>query len=63
MLFWLFDVSIFTYFTSIVMCAQCVGPPEACEVAYYEDLCQPPNHYCINYVTNLASGQRLVERK
>ena len=47
----------------LVRCAQCAGPPEACEVAFYEDTCDPPNHYCINHVTNLASGDRLVERK
>ena len=51
------------YFTFLVRCAQCAGPPEACEVAFYEDTCDPPNHYCINHVTNLASGDRLVERK
>ena len=46
-----------------VRCAICAGPPEACEWAYYEDICQPPNHYCINNVTNLESGAKLVERK
>lgn len=43
-------------------CAQCAGPPEACELAYFVDVCQPPNHYCINHVINLASGERRVER-
>ena len=56
----------FRQYTSLslsVSCAHCAGPPEACEFAFYEDPCQPPNHYCINHVTNLRSGQKLVERK
>lgn len=44
-------------------CAVCAGPPEACEIAFYEDDCQPPNHYCINHISNLDDGRKLVNRR
>ncbi len=44
-------------------CNVCAGPPEACELAYYSDSCKYPTNYCLNHITNLADGNRLVERK
>ena len=44
-------------------CAVCAGPPEACEIAFYEDDCRPPNHYCINHISNLDDGRKLVNRR
>ena len=49
--------------TFSVTCAVCAGPPEACELAYYETTCHPPDHYCINHITTKETGQRLVERR
>ena len=51
------------YLSFSVRCAVCAGPPEACEFAFFEDACYPPKHYCINHVTNLRSGKKLVERR
>lgn len=42
---------------------RCAGPPEACEVAVYEDECPESAPFALNKVTNLADGTKLVERK
>lgn len=60
---WSLSISVINEsFLRAVRCYKCSGPPESCDIAIYEDDCVAPDSYCINHVTNLASGDRLIQR-
>ncbi|KAK3577804.1 hypothetical protein CHS0354_024848 [Potamilus streckersoni] len=46
------------------ICVTCGdSSPDTCEYQNEETLCDPPNNYCMNIITNSISGTRTVERK
>ena len=44
-------------------CSICAGPPASCDLAIYDDTCTYPANVCINKLTNLASGDKLITRR